>query len=189
MRTAVLDYKITGPALENYTGRTDRSTVDHYQGKETKKIENKCRTGDEKWNPGNTSGTYKGTACGPMLAYLGQSKLLVCVVGANGEISKDFKHVLDAITDHLTPEAVRLWYLEGESGTRLHTRGTIAFIVRRRLTGSIWRAHANLVLNRLWFIGGGARGAPTADGRAFQGDAFDDPFSRFAGRSSSGGGG
>ena len=78
-------------------------------------------------------------------------------------------------------EAVRQWYLEGESGARLHTRGTIAFLVRRRVTGAICRAIANHLNNRLWLVGASV---PNANGDGPQdgfGDSpFSDPYNRHA---------
>ena len=92
-----------------------------------------------------------------------------------------------------------MWRLEGESGPRLTTRGTIAYMVHRKLAGAAWNAIARHVINRLWFI----EGAPTSDraggdapregfggGEDAGGDPFSDPFSRFSGRAAwSGGGG
>ena len=117
----------------------------------------------------------------------------MCVVGANGEISDDFEKLLDLLVDKLTPEAVRQWRLEGESGARLQTRGTIAFIVRRRLAGAIYKGIGEHLLHRLWYIHGSKGWAPGDDGHGPRAgfddsgdtsgaDRFTDPYTRFAGR-------
>jgi hypothetical protein len=106
-------------------------------------------------------------------------------------LSPHFSKLLDELTDELTPGSVGAWRLEGESGARVETRGTIAFIVRRRVAGATYRAMAQHVLRRLWWIGGprvnpssGAPDAGDVEEDEEEGDAFRDPYSRFAGRSS-----
>ena len=153
------------------------------------------RKHDTKWTPNDRSGMYEGSPCGPFLARLGQTNLLMCVVGANGEISADFEKLLKSLVDKLSPEAVRQWRLEGESGARLQTRGTIGFLVRRRLAGAIYNSIGNHFLDRLWWIHASRGWAPGADGNGPRpgfddsgdtsgADRFSDAYSRFAGRGS-----
>ena len=106
-----------------------------------------------------------------------------------------FYYVHNSAEHEQSPEAVRQWRLEGESGARLHTRGTVGFIVRRLLAGAIFRGIGNHLLNRLWYINASRGWAPGADGHGPRAgfddtrdtsgaDRFTDPYSRFAGRGS-----
>ena len=163
----------------------------------------KLRECDEKLNEGNTSCQYKGHACGPFLGKLGKLDMTFAVMGANAELSPGFHKVLQLVIDHITPEAVRVWRLEGESGPRLTTRGTIAYMVHRKLAGAAWNAIARHVIDRVWFIEGAPPSAANRSGGdapregfgcgddegAAGGDPFSDPYSRFSGRASCSGGG
>ena len=149
----------------------------------------KLKKTDAKLNPGVVSGQYKGEPCGPFLQRFSEVKMCFAVVGPNAELSRGMVRLIDLLVDNLAPEAVRVWRLEAESGARVRTKGTISYIVRRRLAGASWRGIAAHVANRVWWING-VEPVPSngdgprrgfADGNAQRGDRFEDPFSQYAG--------
>ena len=148
---------------------------------------------DKKRNPGMTTGIFEGKPCGPFLKQFSEADMIFAVVGPNAELSEGMRRFIALLVGSIAPEAVRVWRLEGESGARVQTKATISYIVRRRLSGASWRGIASHVINRLWFVGGGAETPSNsgngprkgfADGAGGVGDQFDDPFSQFAGRGS-----
>ena len=155
---------------------------------------NKLYPPRETLNPNVVAGTYDGAQCGPFLKRFGETNMVFAVVGPNAELSCGMRKVIKLLVDRLAPEAVRVWRLEGESGARVRAKGTISYIVRRRLAGASWRGIAAHVANRVWFANGEAPPPSNGDGprrgfadrsvcgNAQYGDSFDDPFSQFAGR-------
>ena len=137
-------------------------------------------------------GVYKGEPCGPMLHKYAQMKKYYVVMGAHGELSKDGHGLIARLTDEVVPEAVNQWRLEGEAGARGETRAVIKYLIRRRIAGATFRAQASHLLNRVARFFGGGESAE--DGNAPRPgfrrradeergyDAFDDAYSRFAGR-------
>ena len=201
---AIVEFKASDYSWKTYVHgcraggvANETSPVDQYAGVEEGKNVKKLKAADAQWcvdvngNP-RIVGTYKGEPCGPMLHKYAQMKKYYVVTGAHGELSKDGHGLIARLTDEVVPEAVNQWRLEGEAGARGETRAVIKYLIRRRIAGATFRAQASHLLNRVARFFGGGESAE--DGNAPRPgfrrkadeergyDAFDDAYSRFAGR-------
>ena len=163
-REWLIDWKVQQPGWEYLHGGLHARPSDLYEKRSLRKLVAKLRETDETLNPNVVAGTYDGAQCGPFLKRFGETNMVFAVVGPNAELSSGMRKVIKLLVDRLAPEAVRVWRLEGESGARVRTKGTISYIVRRRLAGASWRGIAAHVSNRVWFANGEAPPPSNGDG-------------------------